>query len=86
MVNDIRGKEIKVGSTICYPGRQSSSLWMNIGEVVEIDENWKKWCYGKDLTLRRLKVKVPSHSYYQPVEGKFRNVWITELNRVVVVE
>ena len=33
---DWLGKEIKVGSKIVYPGRQSSSLWMNLAEVLEI--------------------------------------------------
>lgn len=80
MVTDIRGKEIKVGNTVVYPGRKSSSLWMNIGEVVGVDENWKKWCYGKDLTLRRLRVKIQTYA------GKSRNVWVSELSRVVVVE
>jgi hypothetical protein len=33
---DWRGTEIKPGSIIVYPGRQSSSMWMVEAEVMEI--------------------------------------------------
>jgi hypothetical protein len=42
---DWRGQEIKVGDVVVYPVRQSSSVWMVEGEVVElhslIEDRWK---------------------------------------------
>lgn len=35
---DFRGKEISVGSTVVYPGRRGSSMWLNQGRVTAIRE------------------------------------------------
>lgn len=35
---DWRGTPIEVGSIVVYPGRASSSMWMNEGEVVGLVE------------------------------------------------
>lgn len=35
---DFRGKEITVGSTVVYPGRRGSSMWLNQGRVTAIRE------------------------------------------------
>ena len=35
-MKDFRGKEITVGCTIAYPGRHSSTVYINVGVVVEI--------------------------------------------------
>lgn len=35
-MKDWRGTEVKVGSTVVYPSRQGSQLWMSEGEVVTI--------------------------------------------------
>lgn len=35
---DFRGVEIRVGSTIVYPGRQGSSIWLNAAEVVRVED------------------------------------------------
>ncbi len=37
VVKDWRGITIKVGSTVVYPSRQGSQLWMSEGEVVKIE-------------------------------------------------
>lgn len=37
-IKDWRGNEIKVGSRIVYPGRQSSSMWVVEAVVREITE------------------------------------------------
>lgn len=37
VVKDWRGVKIKVGSTVVYPSRQGSHLWMNEAEVVSVD-------------------------------------------------
>lgn len=36
VVKDWRGTEIQVGSTVVYPSRQGSRLWMTEGEVVSL--------------------------------------------------
>lgn len=46
MVKDWRGTEIKVGSTVVYPSRQGSLLWMNEGEVVLLEEVKRKLRIG----------------------------------------
>ena len=35
-MKDWRGSPIKVGSTVVYPSRQGSRLWMSEGEVVSV--------------------------------------------------
>lgn len=42
MTKDWRGNVIMVGATVVYPSRQSSSLWMNEGRVVSIENDGKK--------------------------------------------
>lgn len=49
-VKDFRGKTISVGSTVVYPVRRSSSLWLVTGEVV-------------DTTDSKIKVSVPKGRY-----------------------
>ena len=39
MITDWRGNEIKVGSVVVYPSRSGSSLWMNEGIVVSVEED-----------------------------------------------
>lgn len=41
MAKDWRGTEIKVGSTVVYPSRQGSLLWMTEGEVVSLPQSKK---------------------------------------------
>lgn len=36
MIKDWRGNEIKIGSTIVYPGRSGSSMWMTEAKVIDI--------------------------------------------------
>lgn len=50
-MKDWRGTPIKVGSTIVYPSRQGSRLWMNEGEVVGL----------KPLSVRKEGAKRISH-------------------------
>lgn len=35
-MTDIRGKEINVKDVVAYPCRQYSSMWLNVGTVIEI--------------------------------------------------
>ena len=36
-MNDFLGRELKAGQRIVYPGRRSSSLWMNEGIIERVD-------------------------------------------------
>ena len=77
MLTDMLGREICVGSFVAYPGRQGSSLWQNVGEVVGIDKDYK--AYSWSTKTGRLKVEVNQHS------TKRRTVYIHCLDRVVVI-
>jgi hypothetical protein len=46
-VKDWRGTPIAVGSTVVYPGRQSSYVWLNEATVLAVDED------ARTLTIRR---------------------------------
>ena len=37
------GNEIKAGDIITYPGRQGSSLWMNVARVKEVTKAERYW-------------------------------------------
>jgi len=71
MLTDVRGTEIKVGSTIIYPGRHSSSCWLTIGIVKAIDGG-------------RLKVRGTQLLWGRLQENK-RDSVITALNKIVVI-
>ncbi len=69
MVKDWRGSVIMVGSTVAYPTRQSSSLWMNEGKVVSIDDE-------------RIGVQR-THSTGQPGQGQ--KISYPDVHRITVV-
>jgi len=53
---DYLGKEIKVGSTVVYPVRQGSSMWLNKGvvtQVVPVAEDFRIVVYDPDSHTRR---------------------------------
>ena len=56
---DSLGREIRLGDTITYPGRYSSSMWMNVGVVRGISHveasRWKQ-AYS-ELSVERLEIK-----------------------------
>jgi hypothetical protein len=37
-MKDAVGNTLGIGDLIVYPGRQGSSLWLNMGEVLELDD------------------------------------------------
>lgn len=79
MPKDFRGREIKVGDTIVYPGRQSSSLWMTEGEVTGVKSVWYPGDREETFTLRVRVVKSPFVK-----AGK--QVSISSIDNVVVLE
>lgn len=85
---DWRGQEISVGDTIVYPGRASSSLWMNEATVLEInvveDERWNWQTKEKYIVLRtELKVQCTNGSGYH--KGNEKPSTITAVERVTKV-
>jgi hypothetical protein len=74
-VKDFMGRVIRPGDTIVYPGRRSSSLWLNKAKVVEVSE-------------RNLFVEVETNVFdldraaWVPVTRRTR---IQAVERVVVV-
>ena len=50
---DAYGNEINVGDIIAYPGRQSSSMWMNTAVVTGIEDGPT---YGRQEPQARVKV------------------------------
>ena len=85
---DWRGTEIKAGSVVVYPGRHSSSLWMNEGHVVEIeqaDEN-DSWKFRNRPPERRYKLKIvktKTNYAWQTVSGK--RFSYPDIDRVTVI-
>lgn len=83
MIKDFMGNEINVGDYICYPTTQSSSITMNVGEVIEIEE--------RDVGYRRMafvpKVRwVRNNSYNQEWAQKWRKqreVWLSKTDHIV---
>lgn len=73
-MKDCRGREIHIGSVIVYPGRASSSLWLNVGKVVGIDDARRG--YRQEL--------VPILRVRRSKDDKL--VTLSELYRVAVVE
>jgi len=57
-MKDWRGTTIKVGSTVIYPSRQGSAMWMSEGVVEAID--------GKRLRVRRTRASVLKDSELNP--------------------
>jgi hypothetical protein len=77
------GRTVTVGDRVVYPGRQSSSLFINEGTIVDIVDN-----AGWNSNQTALKVRRPTKSFklvdgeYQHVHGE-KVVTITETQRVI---
>lgn len=78
-LTDWRGTPIEAGSTIVYPGRHSSQLWMNEGVVVEIN-SVTKW----SATLTELKVQRTRDRWNSAITAR-AFVTLTALDNVTVV-
>lgn len=72
-MKDFLGKEFQVGQRIVYPGRASSSLWMNTGTIVAI-------------TAKNLKVKRIALDWDNVPTGETKQVTVYCTDRVVIVE
>lgn len=73
----------KIGDTVAYPTRHSSSLWMTIGEVVEIktkEHPWRKGETSTSLVVRRLQT-----SGYTPTGPDSRLSSVGKLDNVVII-
>lgn len=81
-MKDFRGREIKVGSLIAYPGRVGSSCWITVARVLSFGTR-EGWSYTGKKTEPTITVQIvkSSDSYQKP-----RKSTIYALNRVLVVE
>lgn len=68
---------VKAGDKICYPGRQSSSMWMTIAEVTDVKMSKPDW---RDETHPILTVRVLQTSGWRSPE---KLTTVTILDRVV---
>lgn len=98
MYLDWRGKEIKVGSTVVYPTRVSSSLSVHEGKVLEIIDtepynNWnretKEW--EKSTRWAFKLVLETEHDIWnlgndKPREKQMRRTHGVDVQRVTVVD
>ena len=75
VLKDFLGKAFAVGQRIVYPGRASSSLWMNAAVIEAVDEDKKA-----------LVVKPYLGGWRVSTSGAAKSVKLTALERVVVVE
>ncbi len=80
-MKDFRGREIKVGSLIAYPGRQGSNSWITVARVIKFGTKRESWT---DKTIPTLTVQVEKSSdmYIKPKKQST----IYALDRVVVIE
>lgn len=77
-MRDFLGREIQVGDMVVYPGRQSSSLWMNSAKV----EGFKQDEHGK----QSIKVRVDAATgWRRTFAGRQPLVTLTVTDNVVVV-
>lgn len=77
-MKDWRGTDITIGSTIVYPGRHSSSLWMTEAIVLNITER-KTW-QGAVPVLIVLPIQSTGYAPAKP-----RKVVLTALERITVL-
>ena len=54
-VEDILGRELKVGDTIAYPRRSGSSMWMTTGVITAIEEFRDRWTKTMHPMLKVMK-------------------------------
>lgn len=83
-MKDILGREIVLGSIIAYPGRQSSSLWLSVGRVIDTKSVPHPWKKGETET--HLKLELIKDGYSWEENPKPRKTWIRETGRVVIVQ
>lgn len=80
ILKDWRGTSITPGSTIVYPGRHSSSLWMTEATVLNVTHR-AKW-----TGVERVLVVQPTKTQgYSPINWKPKKVVLSALDRVTVV-
>lgn len=82
--NDYFGNLIKRGDLVVWPNRQGSSMWMNHGYVTALGFD-----VGTGMPVRHdpiLQVKrVQTTALINEPTGKFRNVTLTDLSRVIAL-
>ena len=81
---DWRGTPIRVGSTVVYPSRQSSSTWMNEGIVVSLEQVDHPYRSGDKVW--KIGVRGTREQHYGSVAPKGGRVAYPDPNRITVVD
>ena len=79
---DFLGRKISIGDWIVYPGRQGSSLWMNLAEVTDITTYHDRW---RNERLPCLKVLVRKTNWEGETVG-WRNSTVHAIDRVTIID
>ena len=88
-MKDMLGNEIVVGNMVAYPVRQSSSMWMSYGKILEVNDGIpgpggdRHWLENPPY----LKVKVRSRPWWSrdPALVKEKTVKVTKLDRLLKI-
>ncbi len=84
MITDWRGTDIVEGSTIIYPGRYSSSLYMVEAYVTEVGERPHAW---RNETISYIKAKpLLQKGHGKTRQRKDKEVTLTRVDLVTVLE
>ncbi len=86
MPRDIRGIEIEVGDTVAYPGRAGSSMWMNVGRVLEIVNRTRYRPYTESYEPDPFLRLLCQQKNWRGEDIGTRKSCTSKLDRVVVVE
>lgn len=82
MIFDVRGREIKVGQVVTYPGRRGSNLWVNLGTVVTVDDSFKRYSWSNVISGRVQVRRIPRHSW----DGASKLVWIHAVENITIAD
>ena len=82
---DMLGRKVRVGDYIVYPGRQSSSVWQNVGRVVAMENKPHPWRDG--VTEATVTVRG-AERYWRDgkIRPKTKNGFLTVLSRIVKID
>lgn len=86
MIKDFLGKEINVGDYICYPTTQSSSITMNIGQVIEIVNREVYYNHFVEVPKVRWVRDNSRNQEWSQKWRKTREVWLSKTDHLLKLE
>lgn len=73
VVKDALGNEIEIGDIITYPGRQSSSMWLNYAVVIGIEWTTGPWRTSEEIPVLKA-VRVEEEMRWATINSKYAKV------------